>query len=377
MTSGPQNIRAGCIADDHVPCLSAVRRGRISPSVMAFGWPSGSSVGEMRFRWIAEELNRGREALFRYEWYRPWRSYDAVVFLKSMGPEALALADRLKARGVALLFDANVDFFTPAAGTFYYDGMSPSEEQRQCALAMAEKCRLIIADSEHIAEACPSLPAKVAWIPDNVDMSLVPAECHMGPQGEGKLNVFWCGEAVKMFDLLAAEQPLREFSRFIKLTIVTSDLRDLDKLYPAVRERLDRLMAFLQPDIRRFAGIADLMSLYARGGIFISPRFLDNTYNLGHTEWKITLPMACGQIVFCSPLRSYLTVSKRSEGKGVRVCGSEDEWRAAFGSVLEQKLDMAGEGMAAQRVVKDYYATSVVAAQVREAVCRTVREARA
>ena len=101
--------------------------------------------------------------------------------------------------------------------------------------------------------------------------------------------------------------------------------------------------------------------MYSHGGVFISPRFLDNTYNLGHTEWKITLPMACGRVALGSALPSYLDVAERSAGHGLRICREAAHWRESLDAILSGGFDFESEENAAREVVERHYSTPVVA----------------
>lgn len=323
------------------------------------GCPSNSAVGEMRFGWIAEAL-RADAAPVRYSLYRPWKSYDAVIFLKSMNVESQRLAESLRARGTRIFFDVNVDYFTPAEGTFYYRGMAPTEEQTAHAQRMAALSDALIADSSHLAKICTQHHPRAQWISDDVDMRLA----RYAPwKREGKLNLLWSGESVKLFELLRIETVLRKYAPHIRLMLVTNDLAALDRWFDPWKKRFQDLLGAVEHEAIPFRSVRSLMNFYAGvGGIFISPRFLDNSYNWGHTEWKITLPMACGRVALGSPLPSYRDVSERSGGLGLRVCESDDDWCAALESVLSGRFDFETEENAARAVVEKYYSTPVVAA---------------
>lgn len=329
------------------------------------GCPSHSAVGEMRFGWIADHMNRQPDRGFRYELYRPWQRYDAVVFLKSMNAQSQALARSLRARGTRILFDVNVDYFTPATGTFYYQGMAPTAGQTEDARRMADLADALIADSSHLATVCAQHHPRVRWISDNVDMSLVPrVENGAGwtPTGETKLTLLWSGEAVKLFELLSIESVLREFAGRVRLVLVTNSLAAMDRWFDPWKERFESLLRTIDHEIVPFTSIRALLDLYARGGVFISPRFLDNSYNHGHTEWKIALPMSCGRIALGSPLPSYRDVERRSHGAGLRVCADDPAWRVALDEILSGRINLASEAEAARQVVRDHYSTPVVAA---------------
>ncbi len=352
-------LKVGFVIDGQLPRLPRVWQ-------WLLGCPSGSAVGQMRYGWIADALNSDRSQATIYRLFRPWEHYDAVVFLKSMNAESQRLAEQLRSRGTRVLFDVNVDYFTPAAGTFYYRGMAPTEQQTASAHRMAVLSDALIADSSHLAGVCAQHHRKVRWISDNVDLRLAPP---LAPWKRGeKLDLLWSGEAVKLFELLRIEPMLRRCARHVRLVLVTNDLAALDRWFEPWKERFTRLLADIEHEVIPFRSIVELLQVYARGGVFISPRFLDNTYNWGHTEWKIALPMVCGRIALGSPLPSYREVAARSGGAGLRLCDSDDEWDAAFDAVLSGDFDFGSEELAARAVIEQHYSTPVVAAAHRQFV---------
>lgn len=320
----------------------------------------------MRFQWIADELasSAARHGL-DYERYRPWRKYDAVVFLKTMGSAANRLRGQLAARAVRTVFDCNVDYVTPARGVFYYDGMAPTDAQRRDALEMITQVDGVVGDSEHIAAVCRVHQSRVRWIPDNVRMELAPADCRPSGWVGGRLRLLWSGTSSKMFELLALENALRPHRDRVELVLVTDAMSGMERIYEPHRTALKGLLRDMEARVLPFTGIADLLNLYAAGGVFISPRFLDNTYNQGHTEWKITLPLACGRRVLCSEQPSYCAVAKRGPG-AVALCRNEDEWREALEACLSNLIDWRRQAKIGSEVVKKYYSTSVVARQFAE-----------
>ena len=324
------------------------------------GCPSDSAVGQMRFGWLAEALRADGASPVRYSLFRPWQRYAAVIFLKSMNAESQRLAASLRARGTRVLFDVNVDYFTPAEGTFYYRGMAPTSDQTGDARRMAGLSDALIADSSHLAAICGKHHGRVRWISDNVNLRHVPA--HRPWKMGAKLDLLWSGEAVKLFELLRIEDVLRGFAGRVRLVLVTSSLAALDRWFEPWKSRFEAMLAAIEHVIIPFESVAALLPIYARGGIFISPRFLDNSYNWGHTEWKITLPMACGRMALASPLPSYRDVAARSEGLGLRLCETDEDWSAALDAALSGRVDLEVEGKAARSVVEKHYSTPVVAA---------------
>ena len=356
--------RVGFVIDSQVPSWAAVRGRKAHPWAPLTGWPGSGSVARMRFGWIADRVNaEGGGGALHYEIYKPWRRYAAVVFLKSMGAECAALAERLRDAGTRVVFDLNVDYLTPADGRFYYEGMAPTPEQHAAALAMVKLADLVIADSSHLAAVAARQHANVAWVADNVEMRLAPA--WRAWRRTGKLPLLWSGEAAKLFELLAIESALRRVAGEVRLVLVTSALTALERWPAAQRARLEALLARVEHEIIAFRSIPQLFRIYASGGLFIAPRHLDNTYNMGHTEWKITLPMACGRGVLASPVPSYADVARRGGGRGVRLCASGAEWDAALGEALRGGLFSSEEEAGARETVQRHYSTAVIAAQHR------------
>lgn len=354
-------LQVGFVIDGRVPSLAAVLGRKIRPWEWLLGCNTSSSVGLMRYRWIAREVARHGA---KYSAYHPLGRYDAVVFLKSMSDESHRLAQQLRDRGTRVIFDLNVDYLTPASGTFFYEGMAPTTEQRRQALAMMEVSDGIVADSSHLADTSRAHHPRVRWIPDNVDLRLAPLR--RAWSRTGKLDLLWSGEAVKLFELLCIEGVLREFAGHIRLTLVTSSLAALERWFEPWKSRFEKLLATVEHTIMPFRSVGELLQIYGHGGVFISPRFLDNTYNLGHTEWKIALPMACARVALCSPLPSYLDVAERSGGRGLRICRESAEWRENLDAILSGRLDIEGEENAARDVIERHYSTPVVAESHRE-----------
>jgi len=350
----------GFIVDSRLPGLSECFKFHCTPRTLISGWPSGSSVFLMRFQWIADYINQTHPYKLHYELYRPWRKYVGVIFLKSMGKKCEYLAMKLKSRGVKTIFDTNVDYFTPASGTFYYEGMAPTVEQRQTAIEMAGLCDAVIGDSKYLTKIASKYNSRVKWIPDNVQNGLITSENSWKP-GQSKIPLLWSGASIKLFELLLISDILIQYSGDISLKFVTNSLDALDSWYPPYKKHFLGLLNQVQHEFIPFTSVEDLMEIYSAGGVCISPRFLNNTYNQAHTEWKISLAMARGRVALCSGVPSYVDVFERAGGVGIRICKNDEKWRRAFEEILSSDFDWEKEQEAAMKVVGEYYSTEVVA----------------
>lgn len=322
--------------------------------------PEGD-FGLMRFGWIADAVNRNPDSGLHYELYRPWHRYDALVFVKAMDSRNQRLRDRALAAGKPVLFDANVNYYD-REGTYYYEGMAPTDQQRHNAESMTRQCTAVIADSSFLEQRCRQFNSRTTWIPDNVNTTLIPAIAPM--RGAGTLNLAWSGQANKLFEFLAIEPALRRFAKHVRLYLITNSLSGLDRWKPEIRRQFDRLLADIPHTIVPYTSVNDLLAFYAQHPcIGISPRFLDNAYNQGHTEWKIALPMACSRLTLASPVPSYTDVAARSANKGLWICPDNTAWESSFDHLLSNRVDWDTETTAARNVIEQHYSTPVIARQ--------------
>lgn len=350
----------GFIVDGLLPsfnnCIS-----RRNPIGILKGMSSESSIAVMRFRWIASFVNNQYGAQVRYELFRSWRKYDVVIFLKSMGEDCIGLAKKLKKNGVVTIFDANVDYFTAASGTFFYHGMAPTEQQQEAAKRMAGICDAVIADSRHIAKNVSEYNQRVVCITDNVPTQMIGISNDQKQiDSNGKITLVWCGQAVKLFELLAIKNSLLEMSKTIQLKIITNKLSAIKKWYTPYQHDFSQLLKQLSHEIIPFHSVESLLSVFDQGGVFIAPRFLNNSYNMGHTEWKIALPMARGRIVLCSPLLSYQDVANHSNDLGIRLCRNKEDWDETFCELSSSAFNWKKEQNGATEVIRRSYSTEKV-----------------
>lgn len=349
----------GFVVDGMVPSLGNCLRRRV-PQALIYGWGSGTAVATMRFRWIAEYVNQ-LSCGVHYELYRPWRPYRAVVFLKSMGPDSIALMQRLRKKGVATVFDVNVDYLSPTRGHFFYEGMAPTSVQRSAALTMVKEVDGVIGDSLHIADVVSAYAHDVVAIEDNVKSSSIKTQSSWAPARSERMTLLWSGQAIKLFELLAIKEVLLAWKEKIHLRCITNSREAMGRWFPGYKTEMEELLGQISHEFIPFTSLADLMRHYDEGGVFISPRFLDNSYNMGHTEWKITLAMARGRLALCSPQRSYVRVAELALGQGIRVCSDEQAWHKAFAEITSGAMDWPKEQAAAIAVVRDHYCTPEIA----------------
>lgn len=328
----------------------------------------------MRFGWIADDINRRGSYELRYELYRPWREYDAVVFLKSMEHGCAELADKLRKEGRVAIFEANVDYYTESGASTLARELVPDAGQREKAIRMTAAATAVLASSRRLAEVCAAWNPDVTWIPDNVPSHLLPRRSGVASGRRDVLDLWWSGMPAKIPDLLLIGDVLRRFGKRIRLNIVTGEFARAIERTPAKRaEEIRGLLADVPHRLFRFRSVRHLLSLYSSGpGAIISPRHLDNAYNASHSEWKITLGMACGLTAVASPQPSYLDVAARcAHPAAVAICENDHDWTAAFEKTIAGS-DARAAAEAARRAVKLHYSTEVIAGMHADAVRKAI-----
>jgi glycosyltransferase involved in cell wall biosynthesis len=300
----------------------------------------------MRAANIARWIQRHDRGLLN-EPYRPDHRYDVVVFVKAMNDAHRAEARRIKSYGGKVVFDANVNYYE-VWGDYDIPGTKPTVEQQRAAVELTELADHVVADSSYLLERVLQLNPQATWIPDNVDIELFHGPAR---RVESTLRLVWSGMARKAGALLSIVDVLGSLER-TELVLVSNETPDaVGKLREAIPTRF---LPFTLKDYARILRDCD---------VIISPKRLVNGYELGHSEWKITLGMAVGLPAVASPQRSYAeAIAYR--GGGI-VAATADQWRDAFAR-LEDAAVRADLGERARQTVAERYATPVVAAQYRD-----------
>jgi glycosyltransferase involved in cell wall biosynthesis len=248
----------------------------------------------------------------------------------------------VRTRGARVVFDANVNYYE-VWGEYDLPGTRPTPEQQRDAEAMTRDADAVVADSTYLLGIVRRYNERAEWIPDNVDTALFrPRRTHEGR----RLRLVWSGRSHKARPLELLREPLAAL-RDAELVVV-SDARpaDLDALADVAR------CSYEPFSLRGYA------RTLRRCDAIVSPKRLLNGYELGHSEWKITLGMAAGLPAVASPQQSYVEAIE-ARGGGI-VADTADEWRRAF-ERLRDPAERAELGARARRTVEERYSTPVVA----------------
>jgi glycosyltransferase involved in cell wall biosynthesis len=294
----------------------------------------------MRIANVARWLNRNTR--LANELYRPERRYDVVVFVKAMDERVQREAEQVGARGSRVVFDANVNYYE-IWGDYDLPRTKPTEEQRRQAEVMTRSADAIVADSTYILGIVRRYNDRARWVPDNVDLRVFrPRPPHEG----SRLRLVWSGRSQKARPLSLLREPLAALGDVELVVVSDAHPPELDPLAEVATVRYEPF------SLRGYARILRSCD------VIVSPKRLVNGYELGHSEWKITLGMAAGLPAVASPQQSYVEAIE-AHGGGV-VADSPEERRAAFERLRDPAV-RAELGVRARQTVEELYSTPVVA----------------
>ena len=194
----------------------------------------------------------------------------------------------------------------------------------------------------------------VHYVPDSVDRRHFRLSKPLNDFNRRPLRAIWSGAPNKVDELLPILPLLHE--RKIPLTVITS----ADHLPAFTRRALSLVRIPYRFVPWRYASFPQRI---LDGEICLVYRSVDNTYNQGHSFYKIAVFMAQGVPVLASPVPSYAEVIRDGENgrivaeNGVEAWGAEiDEINADRTRLVEwsQRSVAAIEPYATQQVVEQY-----------------------
>lgn len=304
-----------------------------------------SALIRMRYFNIASWLNTNTYDIHN-EIYNPDKKYEIVVLLKMMDTRCQTEVEKIQHYGGKVIFDANVNYYD-IWGNYLVAQTKPTEEQRKQAIWMTTHADCVVADSTYLAGLSMRYNENVVWIPDNVDPSRYSlVKVH---KSRRRPVLVWSGTAPKAAHLLSIKDVMTQLPPAELLVISDREPDCLPDLQSVTECRYEHFSTKTYP------------RLLVESDIVISPKILNNGYELGHTEFKITTGMAQGLPAVASPQQSYLEAVRHNDG-GFIACNMSD-WKEALTTLIQDHTLRSEMGARARYTVTERYATAVVAKQ--------------
>lgn len=325
-----------------------VQRSRASVKV---GWLpiGGREVSEftplsgIRSGTIGNWINKHDKSIY-IERYNPSYLYDIVVIEKDPTEHSLQVLKLSQKKGSKVIFDSNVNYYE-SWGEFFVPKTKPKVSQIELAKVITEKADFVVADSTYIFEQVAKLNNNSMVIADAVDRSIFSGSCAY--KERRKLRLIWSGIAQKSLHFRIIYEALRQCTEFIELLLVSNEepyvFKDLQKCCDT---------SWVQYTNDSYA------SNLCDSDVIISPKDYNvNSYEMAHTEYKISLGMAMGLPVVASAQQSYLEAINHY-GCGF-IAETTEQWVDAFfqlkSSDLRQNL-----GKRSKQTVDDFYSEEVI-----------------
>lgn len=285
---------------------------------------------------------------------------EIAVFVRMHDARALELARAAKAHGQRVVLDLVVNYLDFADVPFV--GQPVTTQHQEQVLRMLAVVDAVTCSSSAIATRTAQVHEAVHYIPDSIDFR----HFHFTKAAEDfdrqPLRAIWSGAPNKVDELTPILPLLR--ARRMPLTVITSS----GHLPTYVRHALGRGGLPYRVALWRYASFPKRI---LEGEICLVHRAVDNSYNQGHSFYKVAVFMAEGVPALASPVPSYAEIIQDRENGGIIADNSVDAWGAALDAILADRNLLAEWSRKSVATVAPYSAQRVAEQylQLFEKVC--------
>lgn len=234
---------------------------------------------------------------------KPSAKADIAIFFRIQDRNAQSIMEEMKKKGTKTIFNVVVNYYERVGNL---NKVSISDQQISDCIRMTELADKVIVSSRFLLGPASRHNKNTVYIPDTVSREHFRCTKRREDFFKDVLDLRWAGHAVKASFLNDFYPAFKDLP--VKFTVIAEKRPDLD--FP---------FEFIKWDYRSFP--QDITA----GDICISPRIIDNSYDQGHSNFKIMVFLAQGVPALVSPQDSYLEVI-RDHYNGF-VCEGIDQWR--------------------------------------------------
>jgi len=270
------------------------------------------------------------------ELYKENKDYKIVVFQKAFDEEHIELAQKLKDRGCAIIFDINVNYIEKKSEAVDYI----LEKQTTNVKRMLELSDTVIVTSKYLLDIYSKYNTSTILIEESISNDLFKRKKKHTKRTPTKL--LYIGYAVKAKELLLIKGVLQRLHKEFDIKLLLICEKD-PKLNIITYE-------FIKYNQKK------LTKLLLEGDIKIAPRDITSGYNLGHTFTKIAYPMAVGLPVVASPVPSY-------KDRVAILCEDEDCWYERLKSLIESPEKRTKLGNSSREFIRENFTIEKIGKQ--------------
>lgn len=247
---------------------------------------------------------------------------EIAIFVRRQSANDYEIACSLKKRGIRIIFDLCVNYFLLSGAPGLNNPVT--EEHRYNCIKMSEMSDAIFCASEEIRKYAVKFNKKSFYIPDSIDLNHFKKKKSIKDFDRKKIRAIWSGISVKANELLEYMDILNELK--IPLRII-SEKRP--KGFTPTYWVGGYKSRFTKWDFNTFPkNILD-------GEFTISPGDLSESYNRGHSFFKIGVFLAVGVPAIVSPIPSYKELLKN--GRCGAICYSKKQFRNTMKEVVSNR----------------------------------------
>jgi len=261
---------------------------------------------------------------------------DIAVLIRWQDESAFGLVKRLRERNVKTVLDLCVNYFDETG--IFPGGYGVSSIQVEEVKKIASFVDSIICGSEYIKKKAELFNSNTIYLPESIDLRYFKFVKKKADFIRKTPHAIWSGQPSKARELIDIYPKLAE--RKIPLTIISNEKPDIPGSYNYIPWSYYKFPKNI-----------------VKGDFCISPRRIDNTYDMGHSHFKIGVFMAQGVPALAAPLPSYKEVIGKTGGG--RICKSGLEWEKALDEVMDNRKILWEWSKAAYDGMKEYSTESV------------------
>ena len=242
---------------------------------------------------------------------------DISIFVRWQNNQAYECIKKQKDRKKVVIFDQCVNYFD-VAGTFPGNYGSTNENRLQI-LRMAKLSDAFTCPSEFIRQRAQQEGIPSHYIPESIDLKHFRNEKIPNNSEKQPLKAIWSGQSVKANELNDVIPLLKE--RNISLNVISEKKPNLSFSFDYIPW-----------------SYYTFQKTILNGDFCIAPRKTNNSYDLGHSHFKIGIFMAHGIPALAAPIPSYIEIIK--ETNGGKICESASEWEIALDEIIENPQNL-------------------------------------
>lgn len=276
------------------------------------------AMASTRYRVYDPILQFVKDSDYLLEIHNSIHTYDILIFQKVFSEKARGLALKAQEKGTRVVLDLNVN---------YLDRTSTQVDvsQRESVIKFLQIAGAVLTTTKYIADQIlEQFPdKKVSIIGESIE-TYGKRKSRLRFSEDGVIRLCCVSHAHKVKDLLLIKSALHDLAddNKVELLVLTNKDTELDFKHSNISIHFKKYNRVNQKTI-----YDDLME----NDIFISPRDLNETYNLGHSFDRIGRPMSVGIPVIASPIASY------EKSPAILINGYGSEWSENILQMLKQE----------------------------------------